>query len=181
MKKLETVLKEQRVFSQIAECSITGTVLTEDELLVSESGIVMEGESGTIILPLLRAPEFIKELQAITHEMSGMVQRTTTVRRHTVGAFEVAEHDRKIPLGRKDIAAGGLKGVAHCAVEPVDEKHTKTGSDRKRRRNFTATEVREIRKLRKGGATVAELCHAYNAKDNNMRNIVTGKTYPKIK
>lgn len=181
MKKLETTLTERRVFSQIDECSITGTVLTENDKLVSESGIVLDdGEGGTIIVPLLRAPEFIKELQAVNNEMTGMVQRTTTVREHTVVGHVVAEHDRKIPLGRKDIAAHP-HNQPHCAAEPVNEKQTMTGTERKRRRNFTYNEVKEIRQMRKDGASVAELCDAYNANDNNMRNLLSGKSYSKVK
>lgn len=182
MKKTETTLKEQRVFAQVDNCQIAGTVLTEDELLVSESGIVLTGpDGGTITVALLRAREFIKELQAVTDDMAGMVQRTTTVRRHTVAAFEVAEHERRIPLGAADIFSDALKGVAHCAAEPADEKVTARGTERKRRRNFTSTEVKEIRKLHRGGATVVELCEAYNSQNNNMHNLVNGKTYPNIK
>lgn len=182
MKKLESKLNEVRVVATIDECSIVGTILTEGKKLVSESGIVLENGGHTIVIPLLRASEFIKELQSITNEMTGMVQRTTHVREHEVGAFTVAGHDRKIPLGRKDIAVGSHPHEKpHCAPEPVDEKHTATGSKRKRTRNLTYNEVAEIRKLHKGGASVTELCDAYSALPNVMRNIVAKRTYTKVK
>jgi len=180
MKKLESTLKEVRVVAQIDECSITGTVLTEDEKLVSESGIVLEGSGGTIVIPLLRAVEFTKELQSVYNEMTGMVQRTTMVREHDVHAFTVAAHERRIPLGRKDMAGAGV-GVAHCAATPADDKLTASGSKRKRKRNLTIDEVKEIRKLDKMGTTIAELCDAYDSLPNVMRNITAGRTYPNIK
>ncbi len=177
MKKQESIVTKTDLSAEIGDLTLTGSVIVDDGKLVEESGITLSAHGSIIHLPLKDAKAMLAEMTSIVDELSGIVQRTTVVKEHERPGYTVAEHIRKIPLHDKDMVGNGA-GLAHCAAEPPDDELTKRGDPRKRNRNFTAAEVRDVRALSKEGFTAVEIATAYKCKGAYViRRILKGESY----